>query len=141
MYLKPHNEIAILKQRGIGLPATIFLIVILAMIVLAMSDLTEDANTGFTQDFQSTRAFYAAESGAQVALNRVFVGGEACDNSLGYLDFDAGGDNPGLNNCITQLVCRVDTVSGTDYMTFTSTATCGSGLDQAVRAVQVRAHD
>lgn len=129
------------KQRGIGLPATIFLIVILALIVVAMSDLTEDANTGFAQDFQSTRAFYAAESGAQVALNRVFVGGEDCDNTLGYLDFDADGDNPGLNNCVAQLVCQMDTVSGTEYMTFTSTATCGAGLDQATRAVQVRAHD
>jgi MSHA biogenesis protein MshP len=129
------------RQQGVGLPATIFLIVILALIVLAMSDLTEDSNTGFAQDFESTRAFYAAESGAQIALNRVFVGGTACNDALGYLDFDAGGDNPGLNNCVAQLVCRVDAVAGTDYMTFTSTATCGSGLDQATRSVQVRAHD
>ena len=134
-----------LKQQGIGLPATVFLIAILALIVVAMSDLAEDANTGFAQDFESTRAFYAAESGAQIALNRVFVGLEACDNTLGYLDFDAGGDNPGLNNCIAQLVCSVDVVgagaSATNYMTFTSTATCGSGIEQATRAVQVRAHD
>jgi len=139
MYLNHH------QQRGIGLPATIFLIVVLALIVLAMSDLTEDSSRGFAQDFESTRAFYAAESGAQVALNRVFVGGTTCDNSMGYLDFDAGGNNPGLNNCIAQLVCRVDTVTvagvDTDFMTFTSTATCGSGLDQATRSVQVRAHD
>ncbi len=137
MYPRKHYA----KQAGIGLPATIFLIVILALIVLAMSDLAEDSSLGFAQDFESTRAFYAAESGAQIGLNRVFVGGEACDNALGYLDFEAGGNNPGLNNCRAQLVCRVDTVAGTNYMTFTSTASCGSGLDQAVRAVQVRAYE
>lgn len=130
-----------LKQRGIGLPATIFLIVILALIVLAMSDLAEDSSMGFAQDFESARAFYAAESGAQMALNRVFVGGTTCNDAMGYLDFDAGGSNPGLDNCIAQLICRIDTVAGTNYMTFTSTATCGSGLDQATRSVQVRAHD
>jgi len=128
------------RQKGIGLPATIFIIVILALIVAAMADLTESSNLGFGQDYNSMRAFYAAESGAQIALNRVFVGNQVCDNALVNIDFDSGGDNPGLNNCIAELACSSDTVSSIEYRTFISTATCGFGFEQAVRSIEVRAH-
>jgi len=149
MYLKQHHshlkmnspQLTINRQKGIGLPATVFIIVILALIVVAMSDLTEQSNAGSVQDYQSMRAFYAAESGAQVALNRVFVGGETCNNALADIDFDSGGDNPGLNNCIAELACSSDTVLAVDYMTFTSTATCGTGYEQSTRSIEVRAHD
>jgi len=141
MYLKQNiSHLKINRQKGIGLPATVFIIVILSLIVVAMSDLTESSSLGFGQDYHSMRAFYAAESGAQIALNRIFVGGETCNNSLADIDFDAGGDNPGLNNCIAVLECSSDPVSGTEYRTFTSTATCGSGFEQAQRSIEVRAH-
>lgn len=140
MYLK--NRVPLkTKQQGIGLPATVFLISILALIVIAMSDLTEQSSLGFGQDYHSIRAFYAAESGAQIALNRVFVGGQACNNALADIDFDSGSDNPGLNDCVASLDCAVDTVSGTDYLTFTSTANCGTGMERAMRSIQVRAHE
>jgi MSHA biogenesis protein MshP len=128
------------KQQGIGLPATVFLIVIVALIVLALGDLNTKSNIGFGQDFYSVKAFYAAESGAQIALNRVFVGGQACSNTPTDIDFDSGGDNPGLNDCVSTLVCNEATVSGVNYLTFTSTASCGAGIEQATRAIQVRAH-
>lgn len=138
------------SQRGIGLPATVFLIVILSLIVLAMSELNESSARSFGQDLNATKAFYAAESGAQIALNRVFVGTDTCattgnasdeDASLADIDFDSGSGTPGLINCDVVLACGQVTVSGTNYMTFNSTATCGSGLEQATRAVQVRAHE
>jgi len=127
-------------QRGLGLPATIFLIVILSLIVLAMGDLTEQSNLGFGQDYQSLRAFYAAESGAQVALNRVFVGGTACDDAaLVDIDFDSAGSNPGLDDCTTVLACSSIVVDVSTYMTFVSTATCGSSYELATRSIEVRA--
>jgi MSHA biogenesis protein MshP len=130
-----------LKQRGIGLPATIFLIVILSLIVVAMSDLTESSNLGFGQDLHSMRAFYAAESGAQIALNRVFVGGEICINIAGDLDFNAVNTNTGLTDCVATLSCEQDTVAGVDYFTFRSEAACGIGFEQAQRSIELRAHN
>jgi len=130
-----------LKQKGIGLPATIFLIVILSLIVVAMSDLTESSNLGFGQDLQSMRAFYAAESGAQIALNRVFVGGQTCSATPVNLDFNAVNDNAGLTNCVATLSCTQDTVLAVDYFTFQSQATCGTGFEQAQRSIEVRAHN
>lgn len=129
------------KQRGIGLPASVFLIVIVALIVLALGELNTKSNIGFGQDFYSIRAFYAAESGAQIALNRVFVGGQACNNSLTDIDFDAVTDNEGLQSCQVDLSCQQVTVDVVDYLTFTSTAICGTGLESASRSIQVRAHE
>ena len=141
MYLNiKHTNAGPQQQKGIGLPATVFLISILSLIVVAMGDLTESSNQGFAQDFHAMRAFYAAESGAQVALNRVFVGGQACSNALVDIDFDSSGDNPGLNNCTASLECTPVTILTIDYFTFVSTATCGTGFEASTRSIEVRAH-
>jgi len=126
-------------MQGVGLPATIFIISVLALIVVALSDLNESSALGFGQSYQSQRAFYAAESGAQIALNRIFVGGTACNNSLADINFESGGANPGLNSCSADLSCTQVSVAGTDYYTVTSIGQCGSGFDQAERSIQVRA--
>lgn len=128
------------KQKGLGLPATIFVITVLAFVVVTMGNLSESSAKGFGHDYHSIRAFYAAESGAQVALNRLFVGAVACNASIADIDFDSGGDNPGLNDCETALSCAQVTVDSIDYFTVTSTATCGTGDEQAQRSIQVRAH-
>lgn len=132
---------SIKKQSGVGLPATVFLISILALIVVAMSDLTDQSHKGFGQDFESSRAFYAAESGAQIALNRVFSGGQVCNAALTDIDFDGGGANPGLDNCEAEISCTPITINGIEYRTFISTATCGSGFEQSTRSIEVRAHE
>jgi len=144
MYPKMYSNKLSKKQQGIGLPATVFIIVILALIVAAMGDLTESSNLGFGQDYQSMRAFYAAESGAQIALNRVFVGKQTC-GALVNIDFGfnlAGAvvaDNPGLDNCVAQISCSESIVVAETYYIFSSNAVCGSGFDQARRSIEVRA--
>lgn len=126
------------RQRGIGLPATIFLIVIVSMIVVAMSELNENSALGFGQELNAMKAFYAAESGAQIGLNRVIHGNEACNNSLADIDFGA---TEGLSTCTVTLACSSLTVAGENYLTLISTASCGAGFEQAVRAIEVRARE
>lgn len=128
------------RQKGVGLPATIFLIVIIAMIVLALSELNQKSNLGFGQDLYATRAFYAAESGAQIALNQVFVGAQACGIGMTGIDFNTGGvANPGLDDCKVTVDCQQTVVEVISYYTFTSSATCGTGFEQAQRRIEVRA--
>jgi len=124
------------RQNGVGLPATIFLIVIIAMIVLALSELNQKSNLGFGQDLFSTKAFYAAESGAQIALNHVFVGVQSCSIAMTTIDFNS---DPGLDNCKVTVDCQPTVVAAITYYNFTSTATCGSGFEQAQRRIEVRA--
>lgn len=142
MFLKYQRAKAlkpISKQHGIGLPATIFIISVLALIVAALSDLNVSSTLSFSQSLQSQRAFYAAESGAQVGLNRIFVGGTACNSGISDIDFDSGGANLGLDDCTADLSCSSLTVDGISYYTLSSTAVCGSGFEQAERSIQVRA--
>ena len=127
------------RQAGVGLPATVFLIVIIALIVLALGELNQKSNLGFGQDFYSTKAFYAAESGAQVALNQVFVGTKACAANMTTIDFNNKGPNEGLDDCDVQVDCVASLVATITYYTFTSTAICGSGFEQAQRRIEVRA--
>lgn len=136
---RTNTFVSLSKQQGIGLPATVFIISVLALIVVALSELNQSANLSFGQSFQSQRAFYAAESGAQVGLNRIFVGGTTCNNSITDIDFDSGGVNLGLDDCTADLSCSLVTVAGTNYYTLSSTAVCGSGFEQAERTIQVRA--
>lgn len=121
------------NQSGFGLPTTIFIIVILAMIILSMSDLNQASSRAFVQDFQSKRAFYAAESGAQIALNRIFMAGGSCGASP--ISFTASG----LTDCSATLSCSQVVVSSVTYYTVTSTGSCGTGDDMARREIQVRA--
>jgi MSHA biogenesis protein MshP len=125
------------SQRGIGLPATIFIITVLALIVVAMAELNQSSNQAFAQSFQSQKAFYAAESGAQIALNRVFVGAVACNNSIADINFSSAG--AGLESCTADLSCNQVTVSGINYYTISSAATCGTGFETSQRSIQVRA--
>ncbi len=135
----PNDRVTRHYQHGVGLPATIFLVVIIALIVLALSDLNQKTNLGFGQDFFSGRAFYAAESGAQIALNQLYVGGQACAVNMTTIDFNNAGSNPGLDTCSVVVDCQETLVDSIRYYTFSSTASCGSGFEQAQRSIEVRA--
>jgi len=137
MYLKHSSGLN--KQQGIGLPATIFLIVIVSLIVLALGELNTKSNIGFGQDFYSVKAFYAAESSAQIALNRVFMGRQSCITGLVTINFDTVTNNTGLEGCSAQVSCSLVAVDSIDYYTFTSAAMCGAGYEQAQRSIEVRA--
>ncbi len=133
-----------LRQRGFGLPAAIFIITVLALMVVALNSLDEVSSVSFVQDINSQRAFYAAESGAQIGLNRLFpAGAPASTCANGYfagvsLDFTALGTT-GLDNCSVRVSCAVDTVGGSNYYTLDSVGQCGGGADLAVRRLRVRA--
>lgn len=126
-------------MQGLGLPASIFIILILALVVLALSDLTETSSATVSHNYQAQKAFFAAESGAQIGLNRIFVGGAACTASMGTVDFSATSPNTGLESCRADLVCNDHAVAGERFYTLLSLGECGDGFDKAQRTVQVRA--
>ncbi len=136
-----HNRFAFTsrkKQAGFGLPVAIFIITVLSMVVAGISKLGESSAVAFGQDVNSIRAFYAAESGAQIGLARLFSvvsPPESCDSSI-YSDHTG---LEGLNKCNVDVACsRVNNPPDT-YYTLVSTATCGSGVDAAQRIVEVKA--
>ncbi|WP_028669298.1 hypothetical protein [Saccharospirillum impatiens] len=133
--LKPRAS----RQRGAGLPLAIFIITVLALIVVTITQLQQGTAEMEIQDLQSTRAFYAAESGSQAALALLFPldgsGGASCSAPIYEHTFTI----PGLNGCSARVSCSEDNLGSTTYFTLTSEGTCGSGLDQGRRFVEVRA--
>ena len=123
------------RQRGIGLVAAIFLIVVVAALVTAIARTVRTSADAFSLDVVSHRAFLAAESGAQLGLNRVFApsGAPACGNWTWALDA------AGLRSCTAEVACRSEIVDGTPYYTVESDGRCDVGGVVAERRVLVRA--
>ncbi len=127
------------RQSGAGLPLAIFIITVLALIVVTITQLQQGTAEMEIQDLQSTRAFYAAESGAQAALVLLFPpdgsAGASCSVPIYQNTFSV----PGLNGCSASVSCSEDNLGSTTYYTLISEGSCGSGLDQGRRFVEVRA--
>lgn len=131
------------RQRGIGVPAALFVITILALLAVAINELVSQNSETFQEEVLLTRAFYAAESGAGFALNALFPPEEfpryqselnntaICDVGPRLYALTA----EGLNSCQVSVSCVVDAiVDGVEYYTITSAGTCSD----VTRTVQVR---
>lgn len=131
------------RQRGINIPAAVFIITLLSIVAVAINSLVSDNAETFQEEVLLTRAFYAAESGAGFALNALFPPEEfplyqrgvastaVCDAGPREYAFAA----EGLSLCSAAVSCVVDaTVDGVEYYTITSIGSC----DTVSRTVQVR---
>jgi MSHA biogenesis protein MshP len=137
--MSPKQNQRAFRQRGVGLPLAIFIITVLALIVVTITQLQQGTAEMEIQDLQSTRAFYAAESGAQAALALLFPldgsAGASCSTPIYTNTFSV----QGLNGCNVSVSCQSDNLGPTTFYTLTSQGTCGSGLGQGRRIVEVRA--
>ena len=121
-----------LHQLGLGLPATLFIITIMSFIALAVNRINESTSQSFSQNILSTRAFYAAESGAQLRVRDVLVGPPCiCGADVDY-QFSVAG----LASCQANTVCSSFSVNSQTYCTVVSTGICDGG--SAMRSIEVR---
>ena len=130
--------------RGFGLPAAIFIITVLAMVVASITQLEESSSVAFGENLNSVWAFYAAESGAEIALARLNPAPGSSQTCTENIYVDSSGLE-GLNGCSVDVDCSSVTTAAplpvVTYYSFTSTATCGVGKDAAQRVIEVRAKD
>lgn len=123
------------RSRGMGLVSAIFLILVVAVLVVAITRMVRFSGEAFAQEVMSNRAFLAAESGVQLGLNRLFApeGTGACSNWTWDLT------SAGLNYCQATVACRSEAVGTTNYYTLESSGRCAVGGSVAERQVLVRA--
>lgn len=134
MYPDPYLH----SQRGAGLPVALFIITVLALLVVGMAQLQESSGRAVSLQIQSQRAFFAAESGAQVAVRDVL---EAA--SCGALDSPLAFTASALDGCRASLSCESVTANisgpgGNTIFSIASTGQCGQGPEQATRTIEVR---
>ncbi|SFN41965.1 hypothetical protein [Marinobacter pelagius] len=133
------KHLAIRYQHGIGLPIALFVITVLALLVVGMAQLQQATGQSVSLQIQSQRAFYAAETGAQLAVAEVLDSG-SCAGVLTEQVYTLGA----LSECKARLSCAVTTPlpipgSGSNSVfTLTSVGECGSGNELASRTVEVR---
>jgi MSHA biogenesis protein MshP len=127
------------QQKGFSLPVAIFILVIMALIATAVVSIYSKGLAGVSQEVLSTRAFYAAESGAQQVLGQLFPlgGGAANCAANSSLNFSS----TGLNSCQADMTCNSTTVGTNTYYIINSTGTCSTGSTRTVRQVQIMARN
>jgi MSHA biogenesis protein MshP len=123
------------RQRGIGLIAAIFLIVVVASLAVGVASLVRTGAAGYVQGILAYKAFLAADSGAQLSLNRVFApqGAPSCSNRVYPFSM------PGLEGCQATVTCSAITVSGVLRYDLESHGRCTTGTESAERRIAVRA--
>ena len=123
----------IAQQRGAGLPMAIFLITVMVLIVATIVQLQESSGEMEALDVLSTRAFYAAESGAEAGLSQALQDEPASCGpvTVGAIEFTEAG----LRGCDATVECDP---SG-DAVLMISEGRCGGGDAEAVRIVEVKA--
>ncbi len=111
------------------MPMVVFILVILTLLAAAIMRLSTTSALSVASEIQSNRAFYAAESGAQWAMNQIFPpdgGGGACF-APANLNFTVGG----LNGCSATVNCVSPGIfNGDTHFTVTSTGSCGTETRQ-----------
>lgn len=121
------------KQMGMGLPMAIFIITVMAFIALAINELSEGGAKVAGANALSMRAFYAAESGANIVL-AINGAGAPCASAT-TITIAAGQMLNGLANCTARVICTPQ-ASGSVYV-LNSRGQCGSGIDMATREIEV----
>ncbi|SMY36593.1 MSHA biogenesis protein MshP [Photobacterium andalusiense] len=131
-----------IKQTGSALVVVIFIITVMAMMAAAMIKINASQAATTTQEIQGTRAWFAAHSGIEISLNKLFPIGDpkqmltcaVISKQIPLVDFDG---------CEVRVECNEfaandDAVVGVERrIQLRSTGRCGSGQYQVARQQQV----
>ncbi|TQV88545.1 hypothetical protein [Aliikangiella coralliicola] len=135
-----HSKVSLPKeQQGISLAILLFIIIIVGLLATALTRINTQSNLANAQQVIATRAFFAAESGAQLQATSIFPiagGAGVCANQ--NFNFNANG----LNGCSATTTCTTITVGSEDYYQVSSQGQCNAGQPmQATRTIEVRLKD
>ncbi|MCK7549758.1 hypothetical protein ACFQGA_17610 [Marinobacter koreensis] len=129
-------------QNGAGLPIAIFVITVLSLLVFGMAQLQQQSGESLSLQIQSQRAFFAAESGAQVGVTDVLYEGRVCPASGS--SWTIAFTKQALSGCEARLQCSQEDATavngngGDRLYTILSEGRCGMGQEAARRVVEVR---
>jgi len=134
------------QQQGSMLVIALFVIIVLAFLAYAMIEITENSNRATVYEVYGARAFHAANSGAERALNEVLGPdtNESCSNTnsnygLGNATLSVTGSS--FTGCNIMINCTEFLVSETGFTHFRieSTASCDASEFTTHRSISVEA--
>ncbi|MBY5949073.1 MshP protein [Photobacterium rosenbergii] len=135
------------RQRGSALVVSLFIITVMGAFAAAMIRIDWSGQDTTAREVFSTRAWYAAHSGNEIVLSKLFPLGQTESNPDVCLDYkDGKALNAKLFSCQTLVVTCTRTSyqdSGSEAFKYhiESTATCGAGQFSTTRTQEVWAKD
>jgi len=158
-----YSSYAFRNQRGFLLPLALFILIVMGILAVTISRTSLQTQTSSTQEVFNIQAFYAAESGAQRGMQKLFLANasrQITDNTCSSLAINHSfpGVN-GLRACTAVVICQCVYRNGAacapsnnaNYLptsdlgvimssyTLTSTGSCGTDQYRAVRTILVGA--
>ncbi len=132
MVAKRDNRSATLSaEKGSALVMVIFIMVVLALLLAALAYITAQSNQNTAYQIASTRAYWAAQSGAEWGTYQIApVTGSAASQCFSPNPaHPAIGSIPGLGGCTASVQCISAPASATTSSAYriTSTGTCAAG--------------
>ena len=127
------------KQTGISMAFLLFTIIVISLLAAALMKINSQSGLSVAHQVISTRAFFAAESGANLqALSLYPVNGSAAVCATQTFTFTTNG----LNNCSATTRCETRTIDAINYYRIRSEGVCNAGQPlQATRIIEVRLRD
>lgn len=130
------------------MPVAAFIVVAMGLLAAAMAVVSSQTSIAGAQEQVSVQTFYAAESGAQLAMNRIFydtgtaitrpIASANCASVDGTtINFSVSG----MQACRVTVSCGVSIDSGNtiSFYGISSAATCGGSPVYSERTVEVSA--
>ena len=131
------------QQQGFLIPLALFILVVMGVLALTISRTGMQTQTSAIQEFMNVQSFYAAESGAQRGMQRLFFN---ANNKRADVNGRCASWNQtftftsdGLKACTAQVSCTftVDAANIRSFYTITSVGSCGADQYRAERTIQV----
>ena len=115
------------KQNGSALVMAIFIIIVVLLLATAVSRVLSSSATTIAYQVVGTRAFAAANSGAEYQLKQIFPLKTSATEPPNVCNdvIDKVLLSDGLKNCRFSVVCEPSfSFDGVNYLRFKSTGTC-----------------
>ena len=116
-------------EKGSALVMVIFIIVVLALLLAALAYVTAQSNQNTAYQISSTRAYWAAQSGAEWGAYQIApaTGGAASQCFSPNPAHPGIGSIPGLEGCSATVACSSASTASTTSFQITSQGTCPAG--------------
>lgn len=135
------RESGLPRCRGFSLALALFIIVVLGLLATVLYRVIALNQLSVVQETLSTRAFLAAESGAQAAMMRLFPVSGAAASCTGSPGLGQSFSVSGLNGCQVNVICTSMVADSVTQYRLESTGQCNAGNLQASRRIAVVAHN
>ncbi|WP_085298412.1 hypothetical protein [Cognaticolwellia mytili] len=135
----PSKPLSINKNRGSALVIAIFVIIVISLLGAALVKMMASSQESLAFEVLGTRAYTAAQSGAQWQLSQVFPLNNATSSCINAETAKTFNNVEGLAQCEAKVSCSMFTNSGTTYYTITSIGECDIDGEKASREIEVEA--